>query len=110
MLWVLYSVMSGSWLGLGGAPPALRAACRVLAPLAAALLAASVAGIWLMPLRAHVAVLAGMVASIAALARCWAAGIASADGRRELTLLSADLYRRIPEDERPPLLSVVPGP
>lgn len=103
----LYSFMSFmSSLGLpDGAPFQLRAACRALAPLSAALLGLGVAGIWVMPLRAHIVVLAALIIATAALGRCWTAAILSADGRDNLIMLSADLLRRVPDGDLPPLLA-----
>lgn len=93
-------------LGLpDGAPPPLRAACRVLAPLSAALLGLGVAGIWLLPLMPYLFALAAWITATAALGRCWAAAILSADGRDNLILLSADLLRRVPDGDLPPLLA-----
>lgn len=89
----------------GGSPSALRAACRILAPMSAALLGLGIAGIWVLTLQAQLLVLAAMVASMAALSRCWAAAILSADGRDNLILLSADLLRRVPDGDLPPLLA-----
>jgi len=87
-----------------GTPPGLRAAYRVLLPAAAALWGLSVAGIWEMPLIALIVIVAA--ASVTAICgfACWVLGIISADGRCELIRLSADLYQRIPEGNRPPLV------
>lgn len=91
-----------------GAPSRLRVAWRVLAPLAAALWGLTVPSAWwawrppVMEVLGRAAVTVTIVAAL-----CWFAGVLSADGRRDLIRQNADLYRRIPEDERPPTLQQV---
>lgn len=92
-----------------GAPQALRAACRALFPLAGLLTAIVIAGGLLMPARAFYGALITWAVAVSALISCWAIAVGSADGRRELTLLCADLYRRIPEADRPDALRAASG-
>jgi hypothetical protein len=103
----VYSIVLRAWrIGLpAGTPPQLTTACRALVPVTAALWALEIAGIWWhWDARAAGVALGAAVATLVLAGMCWIAAIMSADGRHELIRLSADLYERIPEDRRPPLV------
>lgn len=91
------------------APPRLRAACRVLAPLAVLLWLAMIVSIW-RPFGEPAMEVLGRAAVVAALAAvvCWAVAVATAFLRdrewREVTLALADALQRLPEDQRRELL------
>lgn len=95
------------------APRPLRRGFWTFALLAAMFLVPVVANIWLPGLwntRAIGACRAAAVITGAGAIACWVGGIVSADGRRDrqdvrdLIRQNADLYRQIPEQDRPPRL------
>lgn len=102
-LYSLYAQLLVFWLP-DGMPDALRAACKLLFPAAALLFAAAVAGIWVMPTKVLMAIVIGWLGAFLAAILCWVVGVRSDGQVRALTRQNADLYRRIPEDRRPPLL------
>lgn len=91
-----------------GAPPQLRCGYRAAAGLTAPLWAMTIAGIW-MPWddRAQGVLRAAAAAAIIIAAMCWAACWVHDGQVRSLIRQNGDLWRRIPEQDRPPLLESV---
>jgi len=89
-----------------GAPPSLLRAMRLLTPLSVALWIAGVIGTW-MPWSGRIVpdIRDGAVATLVMAFHCWSSAQRYDDDRRELIRLSADLYRRIPREDRPPRLA-----
>ena len=85
-------------------PPQLKAAYRMLWPVAAALWPAAVAGIWDMPTRGLLVVLAGAVMASRFLFGCWSAAVKYDDDLRAVSLAAADALDRLPADQRRELL------
>lgn len=87
-----------------GAPPQLRAAYRMLWPVAGALWTAAVPGIWEMSTRGLLVDLAGAAVATRFLFGCWRAGIDYDGDRQALTGALADALQRMPEDQRREML------
>lgn len=89
-----------------GAPPQLRHGCRLMGLAAVPLWTLSIAAIWVHWDWRSVGVIRTLaaVAIIGAIV-CWAVSWLHDSQQRALTRLTGDLYRRIPEQDRPPLLA-----